>query len=523
MTDVFMVVGQLGTGGMTTAMFNRAAMLSSAGHHCSIVTFQYRVDFAAYVESLYEGGRLDRNIEVLNPYDLMRGQRSFRALTPVSREAESDELTEAGLLVQDDEYETQRFARYFRPDGSYVKFKRWARSGVLMHVDYFDTHRRRVRRDEFDEEGRRHHTVDFSDGSAHQERYFDADGACYLMRWYNSTTGRQQGVYEVLPKSGRVRHHSDNAAWHTAWLTEIARRCADTPVLICDGPRSVPKVMGVPPDAAVRLAVVHTNHFASPPFAPGSKVKNDHLPFLSRLEDLDGLLVLTQEQADDIVTDFGHKEKVYVMPNSVQEAPRPRVERTALRVSAYVKLIERKGVDDLILAFEEVVRVLPEARLDIYGEGTERDRFQTSINSRSLRHAVTLCGYTNNPDTEMAGSSLTVLSSKAEGFGYVIVESMLAGTPVVSYNCKYGPSDLIDSGVDGILVHEGDIASLADEIVGLLRRPEDIEEMGLRGRAKILGTYTPRVLVHRWELLFQELTDEARRSGSSVVAHHAGP
>ena len=82
---------------------------------------------------------------------------------------------------------------------------------------------------------------------------------------------------------------------------------------------------------------------------------------------------------------------------------------------------------------------------------------------------------------EIYGKSLfTILSSRYEGFGLVILESMYQSTPVISYDVPFGPKDIIDNGVDGILVENKNIGELANKMAYLLDNPDQAIEMGKR-------------------------------------------
>jgi poly(glycerol-phosphate) alpha-glucosyltransferase len=113
-------------------------------------------------------------------------------------------------------------------------------------------------------------------------------------------------------------------------------------------------------------------------------------------------------------------------------------------------------------------------------------------------------GYTTDPSGVYRRASLSLLTSRYEGFGLVVAESLAHGCPVVSYDLKYGPADIIADGVDGFLVPSGDVKGLARRIVEVLSDDGlhgSLSEAALRAAAR----FSPDAFVARWSKLFNDL------------------
>ena len=78
-----------------------------------------------------------------------------------------------------------------------------------------------------------------------------------------------------------------------------------------------------------------------------------------------------------------------------------------------------------------------------------------------------------------------ILSSRYEGFGNVIVEALACGTPVVTTNCKAGPSEILDGGKYGVLVPVGDPEALSKAIIASTYDTPD--QQTLINRAKMFS------------------------------------
>ncbi len=124
------------------------------------------------------------------------------------------------------------------------------------------------------------------------------------------------------------------------------------------------------------------------------------------------------------------------------------------------RLSPEKDFPTLIRAFQ-IVRGQRDCRLVILGEGPLRQSLEKLIAELDLQDSVSLPGHTANPYAYMKRAALLAFSSIAEGSGNVLIEAMALGTPVVSTDCPYGPSETLAGGRYGALVPVGDHEALA--------------------------------------------------------------
>lgn len=150
------------------------------------------------------------------------------------------------------------------------------------------------------------------------------------------------------------------------------------------------------------------------------------------------------------------------------------------------RLDYQKGFDFLIDAWQMVKLRHPDWHLNIYGEGELRDELQKQIDKSNLSKFITLCGRTSNIEKEYAHYSIFVMSSRAEGFGLVLVEAASCGLPLISFDCPSGPSEIIVDGKNGFLIKDvGDVQTMADKICQLIEEEKIRKQMG--GKAKELS------------------------------------
>jgi glycosyltransferase involved in cell wall biosynthesis len=126
----------------------------------------------------------------------------------------------------------------------------------------------------------------------------------------------------------------------------------------------------------------------------------------------------------------------------------------------------------LLQAFAQVAPDL-DAALVILGEGGLRSTLEHDVQDLGLQGRVLLPGFHADPAPWYQAADLFVLSSDFEGFANVVAEALAYGTPVVSTDCPYGPSEILEHGRYGELVPVGDADALATGMRRVVSRSWD--------------------------------------------------
>ena len=209
-----------------------------------------------------------------------------------------------------------------------------------------------------------------------------------------------------------------------------------------------------------------------------------------------------------------------VIPNPVLPATRQlcssREPPKGPRVMAMGRLVEQKGFDMLLRAFARTGPRHSHWSLVIFGEGPERDRLQAMVRDLTLEHRVFLPGITPDPMSELSASDLFVLSSRFEGFPNALCEAMSCGVPVVSFDCPFGPREIINDGVDGVLVPENDVSGLAEAMDRLMGDKSLREKLGDAGRA-VANRLSAASVAARWSDYLLELVNRGRNESDGIV------
>lgn len=181
---------------------------------------------------------------------------------------------------------------------------------------------------------------------------------------------------------------------------------------------------------------------------------------------------------------------------------RPKVvgPKTILAVG---RICVQKDYATLLRAFHGI-RDQTDARLLILGGVFETDvnlQLQQYVQEHQLGDRVTFGGFTQNVQEHYARADVFVLSSACEGFGNVLVEALSFGLPVVSTDCPFGPTEILDGGHYGRLTPVGNDVALGQALLAALR-DETHDPAQSRARA---ATFTEAVIAQRYADLFQSI------------------
>ena len=215
---------------------------------------------------------------------------------------------------------------------------------------------------------------------------------------------------------------------------------------------------------------------------------------------LDGLVLLTRQDAES----WRDVTRTYVIPNSLPFYPDRISKCDNKRAICVGRLNEQKGYEYLIDAWSIVAKKHPDWRLDVFGAGEIKTELQQMINSKGINMSFILNEPVSNIMEEYLESSLYIMSSRYEGFGMVLIEAMACGVPCVSFDCPFGPSDIISNGEDGYIVEYLNSQALADGICKLIEDEELRKEMGRKGRTNVLR-FSREHVMQQWVDLFDSL------------------
>ena len=165
------------------------------------------------------------------------------------------------------------------------------------------------------------------------------------------------------------------------------------------------------------------------------------------------------------------------------------------------RLQPQKNQELLVEAFAEMLKRTGnnKATLTIYGKaeaGSQEteEKIRALIRKYHLEKQVFLPGWVKDIEIKYARADAFVFGSNYEGFPNALMEAMASGLPCISTDCPTGPSELINSGENGILVPVGDVNAMSRAMELMIRQPRRAEQMGKQARKTMQGWESSREL-----------------------------
>ena len=215
---------------------------------------------------------------------------------------------------------------------------------------------------------------------------------------------------------------------------------------------------------------------------------------------LDALVLLTQHDADS----WAGLTRTEIIPNSMPFFPEQASSCENKQVIFVGRFSEQKGLNYLIKTWEGVYKKHKDWTLHMYGEGEQKAILLNLIEEAGLTDAVVVHEPTRQIMEKYQESSIFLLTSRFEGLPMVLIEAQACGLPIVSFNCPWGPADIIKNGEDGFLVEYLNTDEATEKVCLLIEDTELRKRMGKQARINVQRYRRDRVM-KQWTDLFTQL------------------
>lgn len=205
--------------------------------------------------------------------------------------------------------------------------------------------------------------------------------------------------------------------------------------------------------------------------------------FIEEYDLADLLFVLSQKAADTFRVQGFTEDKLYYLPRGVdvdrfKPGPRPPIFRAIFSGA----LIERKGIHHLLEAWHRLD--LKDAELWLVG--SVHDEAKPHLKN-FWRDNIKVVGFKRDVENYLSQATIHVFPSQCEGSAKVVYEAAACGLPQITTR---EAGDVVNNGVEGIIIQPGNVGELAAAILELYRHPETVARMSEAARRRVVDNFT---------------------------------
>lgn len=238
-----------------------------------------------------------------------------------------------------------------------------------------------------------------------------------------------------------------------------------------------------------------------PTKVPANIVVRKVRDFLYRFAD--GVVVQTEKNKEYFCKQIQNKCKVIYNPVDLKEyagialkTPKEKKIVTAGR------LMPQKNQKMMIRAFANVLKIHPEYKLVIYGDGPSRNELENLVGELNIKGSVRFPGNVSDLHERMKDAEFFVLSSYYEGMPNALIEAMCMGLPSISTKVS-GATDLIEDHTNGLLVENNQQEELEKAMFEMIENKELVSKIG-ENSVKLNEKLKLSKIIEMWMMLFEE-------------------
>ncbi len=171
--------------------------------------------------------------------------------------------------------------------------------------------------------------------------------------------------------------------------------------------------------------------------------------------------------------------KCIYIPNIIDEIPANKSDLKSKNLVSVGRLSIEKGYIDLLKIYNEIVKKYPDWKLDIIGDGKEREILEKYIKENNLEEKVFLHGFQNKNyiNNILLNSSIYLMTSFTESFGIVLIEAMSYGIPCIAFSSAEGACELIENDKNGYLIDDRNKNKYIEKLEYLIENENVREKM----------------------------------------------
>jgi len=260
-------------------------------------------------------------------------------------------------------------------------------------------------------------------------------------------------------------------------------------------------VFSLPAKIFTKVKVISWEHFNF-----YADLGNKYRSYIKRLSArfADYIIVLTEEDKGYHEKELNLKCPIEFIYNPLHMGCDVSYNTDSRKIISVGRLNTQKGFDILIDAARIVFAKHKDWSWMIVGEGEEKEFLENKVKEYNLDKHIFFKGNTKNIEDYYKDAAIFVLTSRFEGFGLVITEAKLYRLPVVSFECKAGPKELIRNQHNGFLIPCFDIEMMANKI-NLLIENDQLRVRFSDNAYDDTAKFDYPAVLQKWEKIFHSL------------------
>ncbi|MEG2621155.1 MAG: glycosyltransferase [Bacilli bacterium] len=209
-------------------------------------------------------------------------------------------------------------------------------------------------------------------------------------------------------------------------------------------------------------------------------------------------LVLVSDELTQYYKKYLQNKAIYIS-HSLDNYPAKASKLDSDNLVAIGRLSLEKGFDDLLKLFKELTLNHPTWKLNLIGDGMQRNNLMDLAEELQLGDKVIFHGYQNKDyiNEILLNSSICLMTSHTESFGLVLVEAFSYGVPCIAYDSAQGANEIIEDGVNGYLIKNRNKQAMIEKIDLLIKDEKLRKKLGKKARESAKDYSSPPVLA-KW-------------------------
>lgn len=464
--------------GIEHSQIKRVKLFSEMGYRAKIVTMSHGLD-------LYENAeQFSISDHIFSMYDYFQEAMGNNYYT---------QKKYYEIWKNNDDYsielvpKTNDLKLYYKGDYiCYVHFydKNYER---VSYINYFDgpyKNRRKVKRELFDTRGFLSNVKILGEKQrVISESFFSPSGSEKICCFYNDKN--QLSRVQLNDYKNETYYFKNKDEWQAFFLDELNQANV---LFFSDRTQSIIDSTRLMKTKAKFIPVIHNVHLRAPFNTKKSEITSPYQALFLNLEKVKAVVASTKHQAKELNDRLPSHIKAYPIPVGYLETKQEKInfkERNPYKLVCMARYFSEKQLLHQIKIVQRLLGEFPKLELHLFGYGNKVDGFKEEkmlkkyVNEHCLEKHIFFRGYLSNLDEEYNSAGMMLLTSSIEGFCLSMLEAIEHGVPVISYDIRYGPSEMVEDGKNGYLIQKNDINGMQEKLQYVLRHPELHKEMSL--------------------------------------------